>query len=181
MTDLDTSSLSALTDQRKSFVERRDDAIHLLGKLRDSELTVTTRDKLKDSNYLTATFFTQIGVLTVLIFLVQILISLYKYNTRIIAFYASRLDCIRLWDEKVDSLSSYIELITPAVDFSRDPRHPIEIFLDAWRGRRTGSATEAEPTQVRATTQSQRRRDRSEETLEGTGPTSSITALTGTN
>ena len=53
-----------------------------------------------DSRYIIATAITRIGVVLVIIFLAQVLIGLYRYNTRLITFYNSRRDLLQVWDGK---------------------------------------------------------------------------------
>src|SRR5579864_1853071 len=75
--------IAALNEERRALINRRDSISQTLGKFWETEVNSTTHDKLTDTNYITATFLTRVGILAILIFLVQILISLYKYNTRI--------------------------------------------------------------------------------------------------
>jgi hypothetical protein len=133
--------------ENKEFLMTRRKAIaELLDKAWNNELNETTKDKLKDTNFLTATIMTRVGVLVILVFLVQILISLYKYNTRMIAFYASRLDCLRVWGGNVRELQTLLPLLTPAhVDFGPDAKHPVQYIVDAWRQRKGGGAGQKRP------------------------------------
>jgi len=151
---VDDIGIKSLEDEKKVLNERRENAVAALKTTWDTEANVTNHDKLKDTSYVTATFLTRIGILAILIFLVQILISLYKYNTRIVAFYVSRLDCLRISGENVEEFRSLIELMTPInVDFGRDPRHPVEVLLEAWRTRgERRRATEGGSTQSRTVT-----------------------------
>jgi hypothetical protein len=148
----DDIDIKNLLEEKQALAERRNNAIHILKSIWETETTVSNRDKLKDSNYVMATFLTRIGILAILIFLVQLLVSLYKYNTRIAAFYASRLDCLRIGSGDVDKLRSLIELMTPInVDFGRDPRHPVETLMEAWRNRsgRQSSGETSTPTSAK--------------------------------
>lgn len=89
-----------------------------------------------DDRYIVATAITRTGVVLVLVFLVQILIGLYRYNTRLVAFYQSRKDFISLWDRKVENISKFTELVTPSgVDFGKDPKHPLEDIINAVAAR----------------------------------------------
>jgi hypothetical protein len=127
---VDDIGIKSLEAEKNVLNERRENGVTALKTTWDTEANVTNHDKLKDTSYVTATFLTRIGILAILVFLVQILISLYKYNTRIVAFYVSRLDSLRISEGKVDEFRSLIELMTPInVDFGRDPRHPVEVLL----------------------------------------------------
>jgi hypothetical protein len=131
---------STLKDEKAALFKRRELAIVLWNSAMQTELQQTGQDKLKDTNFITATFLTRVGVLVILLFLVQLLISLYKYNTRMVAFYASRLDSFRVWDGDVAKLKALLGVMIPThVDFGHEPRHPVEYLVDAWR-RRKGEA-----------------------------------------
>jgi|GEM_PF-1065388 hypothetical protein len=82
----------------------------------------------------------RIGVIGMLVFLTQILISLYRYNSRLIAFYGSRRDALILADRQtllnvgVEKLS--IMLLPSNFDFGREPRHPLQEMIGFLRGSR---------------------------------------------
>jgi len=81
---------------------------------------------------------------------VQILISLYKYNTGMIAFYASRLDSLRISNGGAAELQTLLPLLTPTnVDFGPDARHPIQYFLEAWWQRKKVEGTDRKVASVR--------------------------------
>jgi hypothetical protein len=83
----------------------------------------------KDTRYLIATAITRIGVILVIVFLVQILIGLYRYNTRLITFYSSRNDALQLWDGKPASIEKFQKIMLPNIDFGREPKHPLEDLM----------------------------------------------------
>ena len=59
-------------------------------------------------------------------FLVQILVPLYRYNTRMVAFYGSRLDALSLSGSDLKKAQVYTELFTPSgLDFGKDVQHPL--------------------------------------------------------
>jgi hypothetical protein len=69
----------------------------------------------------------RISVAGLLIFLVQILISLYRYNSRLIAFYSSRRDAIIMSDGNLDAAKDWEAVFAPTnLDFGREPRHPFQ-------------------------------------------------------
>jgi hypothetical protein len=148
--EITKAAILANQEERNSLVARREAFEKLLSHAYQTELGETTRDKLKDTNYITATFFTRVGVLVILIFLVQILISLYKYNTRMIAFYSSRLDCLRLSGGELPEFDVLLKLLTPAnVDFGPEAKHPIQHLLAAWR-QKDGKAEHSRSPRKRA-------------------------------
>jgi hypothetical protein len=81
----------------------------------------------------------RIGVIGMLVFLTQILISLYRYNYRLIAFYSSRREALILADRQ--SLKADVErlasmLLPSNFDFGREPRHPLQEMMGFLRGAR---------------------------------------------
>jgi hypothetical protein len=143
-------TIASLSEEKAFLLGRRTAAAKLLDDAWKNEITETTQDKLKDSNFMTATFFTRIGVLVILVFLVQILISLYKYNMRMIAFYSSRLDSLRICAGDVGKLKEIIALLTPStVDFGPDAKHPVQYIFDSFR-RRTQTGAQSQSRRSRA-------------------------------
>jgi len=67
------------------------------------------------------------------LFLVQILVTLYRYNIRLAAFYDGRADALVLTASAEDfDLSKYSDFITPTnVDFGKLPATPFSHALDA--------------------------------------------------
>jgi hypothetical protein len=69
----------------------------------------------------------RVGVIGLLVFLTQILISLYRYNSRLIVFYASRRDSLLLSGGERKATEEYVRIFYPAnLDFGREPRHPFQ-------------------------------------------------------
>jgi hypothetical protein len=83
----------------------------------------------------------RIGVIGMLVFLTQILISLYRYNSRLIAFYASRRDAILLSQQgSGSSLKDLAALLLPSnLDFGRQPRHPLQEITNFFRREKGGN------------------------------------------
>jgi hypothetical protein len=80
-----------------------------LAKAWDKELSA---DKgYSDTKYLVVTTITRVTVVLVIVFLVQILVGLYRYNYRLATFYNSRRDILRVWDGSIASLEK-LEKIT---------------------------------------------------------------------
>jgi hypothetical protein len=79
----------------------------------------------------------RVSVAGLLIFLVQILIQLYRYNSRLIAFYSSRRDAIIMSDGDLDAAKQWEAVFAPAnLDFGREPRHPFQAVANLFgRGK----------------------------------------------
>lgn len=81
--------------------------------------------------YLISSLTTRFGAVLILLFLVQTLITLYRYNTRLAAFFDSRADVLELLREATsDKLATLVQLFAPeAIDYGRLPRTPSEQLL----------------------------------------------------
>ena len=90
---------------------------------------LTSEHGYSDTRYLIATAITRIGVILVIVFLVQILIGLYRYNTRLITFYSSRHDALQLWDGKPATIEKLQKIMSPNIEFGREPKHPLEDLM----------------------------------------------------
>jgi hypothetical protein len=64
-----------------------------------------------DWRYITATAITRVCVVLIIVYLVQIMMRLYRYNTRLIAYYNSRRDLLALWDGSIKSLKPLDEIM----------------------------------------------------------------------
>jgi Tfp pilus assembly protein PilO len=99
-----------------------------------------TQRGYSDWHYIAATAITRVGVVLIIIYLVQILIGLYRYNTRLATYYSAKQDVLGLWDGNPTSLKRLDEIMgSPKFDFGKEPRHPLEDLLKA-AGSKMGAA-----------------------------------------
>jgi hypothetical protein len=85
-----------------------------------------------DWKYIVATAITRVGVVLVIVYLVQILMNFYRYNTRLITYYNSRRDLLMLWDGKQRDLKNLEMALAPSrIDFGKEPKHPLEDIIKA--------------------------------------------------
>ncbi len=83
------------------------------------ERTVGERDIYSSGTVL------RIGVVGMLVFLTQILVSLFRYNSRLIAFYSAKRDALVLSSGRKPEFKDIADLLLPrGLDFGREPRHP---------------------------------------------------------
>lgn len=69
-----------------------------------------------------------------LVLLVQILIQLYRFNTKLIVFYSSRRDCIVMSEGDIEKAKEWAELFAPTnLDFGKEPRHPFQEIAEIFR------------------------------------------------
>jgi len=78
--------------------------------------------------YLISTVTTKIGSVMILLFLVQILVTLYRYNTRLSAYYDARADALELVSgQSIADLEQIIKALSPeGIDFGKTPSSPAE-------------------------------------------------------
>ena len=93
---------------------------------------ISSERGFNDWRNITATAITRVGVVLIIVFLVQILMGLYRYNTRLITFYASRKDIVNLWNGNLADLPKLtLTFNSPRVDFGKEPKHPLEEIIRA--------------------------------------------------
>jgi hypothetical protein len=65
---------------------------------------------------------TRFGVLVIAIYLVQILINLYRYNTRLAAYYRATADSLLLLDHRHERIDGLHASLWPDLDYGRSPQ-----------------------------------------------------------
>ena len=78
---------------------------------------------------------TRFGTILLILFLVAILTSLYRYNLRLSTYYDARADVLDLWATDIKDVG-FVELtaaLTPTFDFGKAPETPIEQVLQLVR------------------------------------------------
>jgi hypothetical protein len=97
------------------------------------------KDQTSAQTLLIQTSVTRFGVVLIMVFLVQILVNLYRYNKRLSAFYFGRADALILLGKGLKNFRILTEVVTPdKLDFGKPPRTPGEEaagLLAAWAGR----------------------------------------------
>ena len=77
---------------------------------------------------------TRFGILVVVIFLVQILVGIYRYSLRLSAFYSARADAfIATLDRKTDLGGWGADLLPESIDFGKHPVTPAQYMIDMFR------------------------------------------------
>jgi hypothetical protein len=91
-----------------------------------------TEHGYNDWKYITATAISRIGVVLIIVFLVQILMGLYRYNSRLATYYVARRDLLTLWNGDPKDLKLLDQILAPPeIDFGREPRHPLQDLFRA--------------------------------------------------
>lgn len=95
--------------------------------------------KERESNYMTyitfaSTLATRIGAILILIFLVQILIRLYRYDTRLAAYYDARANAIELhMHDTTLPFDKIINLLSPDLYDIGSPKSPSESLINLYQ------------------------------------------------
>ena len=92
-------------------------------------------DVVADPWLLVAASLTRIGVLVVAIFLVQILLNLYRYNMRVAAYYLAHADALLLVDLSASKLRALHSSLWPNVGYGRTPATVMERVAGAVNDR----------------------------------------------
>ena len=80
-----------------------------------------------DRALLVASAITRFGILLVVIFLVQILVGVYRYSLRLAGFYAARADALMARIDPKGAIGDWATVMTPMdIDFGRQPVSPAE-------------------------------------------------------
>jgi hypothetical protein len=106
-------------------------ANHLVPLLKMHSAEVTGAQNSVSSSTL-STLTTRIGIVLMLMFLMQTLVTLYRYNTRLASFYDSRADALQLACEFKDvPLDALIGLLaTEKLDFGKQPASPLDHAIE---------------------------------------------------
>jgi hypothetical protein len=126
----------------QQMIDHGKERIGKLDKLLETAWTkeLDSQHGYSDWKYITATAITRVGVVLIIIYLVQILMGLYRYNMRLATYYNAKRDVLTLWDCTPASLKRLDEIIgPPKFDFGKEPKHPLEDLLKA-AGSKIGSS-----------------------------------------
>ena len=132
------ASLASIIDEMKSLKERSIQLGQLanqvglerlqseVGGLKEQPSTPSSG---KDDLFLRLlqTSITRFGLLAVVGFFVSILVSLYRYNVRLAAFYMARADVLRLYapDIAISDFALLAAVLSPTVEFGKAPQPPL--------------------------------------------------------
>ncbi len=125
------------TDNWEISIKEKDVLVSSLKKLKDRENQKQPLQLQRAELFqLISTVVTRFGVVILLLFLVKILVPLYKYNTKLSAFYDARADAVELFtikNEEIneDSLEIIMRILSPdGVDWGNSPNTPTDKTID---------------------------------------------------
>jgi hypothetical protein len=146
--ELDEESLKSLQSQRdqkikenetiRQSIENRNK--QLVGLREGSNVLVDPQVGPSLYGTLVSAIATRVGAIVLLLFLVRILVPLYRYNIRLAFFYDARadaLDWMRLTKNEEDNelFENLIHYLSPdSIDFSEPPASPTQEFFDFVKG-----------------------------------------------
>lgn len=87
-------------------------------------------DPITATNLLVAAGITRFGVLALGIYLVQILINLYRYNAQVSSFYLACADTLILGDRNLGDFGKRVNALRPEIGFGREPTGVPEKTVD---------------------------------------------------
>ena len=143
------NQLSIIITRLKKRIERKNDTINSLierlnsaksnveelysqsmKNLRDREKGIEARTADDVAALLVAEAVTRFGVLAIAIYLVQILINLYQYNTRLAAYYLAQKDALVLYDHSSSDIAKLHKQLWPDLQYGKQPRQIPQKVVD---------------------------------------------------
>lgn len=106
----------------------------------DSQSSDTPSDGSRNYEIIISSLATKIGSMFILMFLVQILVSLYRYNIRLSYYYDARADTLELTGiSDATQLEKFIEILSPEkLDFGKQQKSPTDYGFELakdWIGK----------------------------------------------
>jgi cbb3-type cytochrome oxidase subunit 3 len=133
-TQFDQETDSAKKDALKALINRTQrlvDDYNAKLKVLSNTIAASAGEK-NQTAYLLTVLSTKIGSALMLLFLIQILVSLYRYNTRVASFYDGRADTLQLVPiDQIDNLCAVCSILSPdKVDFGKMPATPFQHVIE---------------------------------------------------
>ena len=123
------SDLAAVSAELRNIVDQAPDALQTF--------TTSAIAEAPQLSALFSTLTTRVGALLILVFLVQILINLYRYNIRLAAYYDARADALEIFAAGTFegiSMMELVRILSPEeVDFGKAPQSPVQHAVDLAR------------------------------------------------
>ncbi len=97
----------------------------------------------KSTIFVIQTNITRFGTLLIIIFVVNLLMNLYRYSMRLSGFYEARADTLKLLGKEIDleKLKDISNVMTPNYNFGKVPASPIEPLVDVIKTKTRKSVT----------------------------------------
>jgi len=114
-----------LNEQRDRFEKRIVELEDRVKKAQEQKQEGSERDQ---TQFIVSVVSKRVGAVLILIFLVQILVTLFRYNSRLAAFYDARADALQVCTSNAfDSAEKCVAVLAPdSLDFGKIPRSSVE-------------------------------------------------------
>jgi hypothetical protein len=110
----------AESGQKKALLEQKFKVAPAAAELKNATVSVDTLELVRTS-------LIRFGGVAVVLFLMSVLVPIYRYNVRLGTYYLARADTLILFrDAKVENFGEMINLLTPALEFDKEPRTPVD-------------------------------------------------------
>jgi hypothetical protein len=94
--------------------------------------TVVDMDIKNMSGFDLRSFTFKVGILVLIVYVMQIMLSFYRYNSKLIAFYGSRREAFIMAAGDLVKFREYCDILFPLnVDFGKAPENPVKSLGDA--------------------------------------------------
>lgn len=115
-------AINAHLESADKILEER--TVYLINSIRED---FGTEEQTNNLNLLIASGITRFGILFIMLFIVQILVNLYRYTMRMSAYYLSQADAMLLAEDGGDGLLKVVPVLSPQdVDFGKAPQTPVQ-------------------------------------------------------
>ncbi|MEM6932711.1 MAG: hypothetical protein AAF526_03910 [Pseudomonadota bacterium] len=99
----------------------------LIDKETENRTEAMTSPGERDSSFLIASAITRFGIVAIIVYIIQVLVSLYRYNMRLASFYSSRLKAILHGQNTEGSIDFFAKLFdTSEISFGKDINGPTQ-------------------------------------------------------
>jgi hypothetical protein len=130
-------SLGRFTAASIDGEQSEDGLIRKVTEVLDRNLQTQRNDENSTAlHVLISSLATRIGAVLIVLFLVQILITLYRYNVKLAGYCESRADALSIIDDPSEfkqPLSALLALVYPELEFSRAPKTPASQILNVFK------------------------------------------------
>jgi len=121
-------SSSTQLDVEKRLERMEDEQAQLKATIASQASSVGDQSRTQQ---MVTTTTTRVGSVIILLFLVQVLVTLYRYNIRAAAFYDGRADALIMARREDTELGTLVEIFTPTtLDFGKMPSTPLHAVLE---------------------------------------------------
>jgi hypothetical protein len=148
------AAASVQTDTKTALEVLTSEATTVKTAVDDIKKQLLALDRSDQTRDLISTIATRVGAVLLLVFLIQILVTLYRYNTRLAAYYEARADALELSIASDGHLNvdmfeaTAVILSADRIDFGREPKSPVENGVELAKAVLSAAAGQRDKTQT---------------------------------